>query len=104
VTREQLLANRYGVATKGAGPLGGRRHDYTWAGAGVVAVVVLGLALGGLQNSQTSAGSLPPARSGASTGSGAGVQVKPTTALGDVSSFATIANDLQAQVRQERPR
>lgn len=93
VTREQLLANRHGVTAKGAAPHGGRHRDYTWAGAGVAAVVVLGLALGGFQNAQTSAASLPQG-----THSKAGVQVKPTTALGDVSSFATIANALKAQV------
>lgn len=96
VTREQLFANRHGVATKGAGPLGGRRPDYAWAGAGVAAIIVLGLALGGLQHSQTSAASVPAGST--TTGTSSSQQAHPTTALGDVSSFATIANDVQAKV------
>jgi uncharacterized membrane-anchored protein len=31
VAREQMLANRHGVAAKGYGPLGGRPRDYAWA-------------------------------------------------------------------------
>jgi uncharacterized membrane-anchored protein len=99
VTREQLLVNRHGVAAKGAGPVGGRRHDYAWAGAGAAAVVVLGLVLGGLHASQASAAHTA-ATGGTATapGAAAGAQVHPTTALGDVSSFATIAKDVQAKV------
>jgi hypothetical protein len=101
VTREQLLANRHGVATKGAGPLGGRRHDFAWAGAGAAAVVVLGLVLGGLHSSPASAAHTTAAGGpGTASGAAKGTQVHPTTALGDVSSFAAIANDLQAKVAQ----
>ncbi len=100
VTREQLLANRHGVAVKGQGPHGGRRADYAWAGAGGVAVVVLGLALGGLNVATTSAapttGSV--ARGGAS--GAPATTVHPTTALGDVSRFSVIADDVQAKVAQ----
>ena len=97
VTREQILANRHGVAAKGAGPLGGRRHDYAWAGAGLVAVVVLGLALGGLQDAQTSAATVARGGTSAAAGTASGA-VHPTTALGDVSSFAALADDVQAKV------
>jgi uncharacterized membrane-anchored protein len=94
VTREQLLTNRHGVAAKGHGPLGGRRHDYAWASAGAAAVVILGLVLGGLDASQATANNTPD------TGTGAvrGAQVHPTTPLGDLSRFATIADDVQAKV------
>ncbi|MCW2810323.1 MAG: hypothetical protein JWP61_781, partial [Friedmanniella sp.] len=90
VTREQLLANRHGVAVKGQGPHGGRRQDYAWAGAGGAAVLILGLLLGGLNVATTSAA---PTTSTSGNGSGApaAAAVHPTTALGDVSSFAVIA-------------
>jgi uncharacterized membrane-anchored protein len=91
VAREQLLTHRHGVAVKGAGPHGGHRRDYAWAGAGVVAVIVLGLALGAIQTPSTSAASVPAGTSTAGA-------LHPTTALGDVSSFSTIADDLQAKV------
>jgi len=99
VTREQHLVNRHGVSAKGAGPVGGRRHDFAWAGAGILAVLVFGLVLGGLQTTPTSAAqSVPSAGSGTTTGTAGAGQVHPTTALGNVSSFATIANDVQAKV------
>jgi uncharacterized membrane-anchored protein len=94
VTREQLLASRLGVARKGHGPLGGRGHDYAWAGAGAAAVLILGLALGGLHASQASADRTSPA----GTGTASGTRVHPTTALGDLSSFSTIADDVQTKV------
>ncbi len=99
VTREQLLANRHGVAVKGAGPLGGHRRDYTWAAGGVAAVIVLGLALGGVQATTTSAAQpSTTAGTGSTTDPAAGAPVHPTTALGDLSSFSTIADDVQAKV------
>ena len=99
VAREQFLVNRHGVAVKGAGPLGGRRHDAAWAAAGAAAVLVAGVALGSLQGSQpTAAQSLPSTGAGTSSGRAGGGQVHPTTALGNVSSFAAIANDVQAKV------
>lgn len=104
VTREQILASRHGVAVKGDGPIGGRRHDYVWAGAGVAAVVVLGLGLGlgGLRASHASAAHpVISGAPGAASGTTQGSQVHPTTALGDLSTFATIAtiaDDVQAKV------
>jgi uncharacterized membrane-anchored protein len=97
VTREQLLTKRHGVVAKGAGPHGGYRRDYAWAGAGVAAVVVLGFALGTFQGSQPSAASVGTA-GGTASGSVNGAQVHATTALGDVTSFAAIADDVQAKV------
>jgi uncharacterized membrane-anchored protein len=98
VTREQRLSNRHGVAEKGAGPLGGRRNDYAWAVAGAAAVAVLGLTLGALQVPQAAvAGGRAANTSGGTTGSG-GAPAHPTTALGDLSSFSAIANDVQAHV------
>src|SRR6478752_2651406 len=91
VTREQLLVNRHGVAVKGEGPHGGRRRDLAWAGAGAAAILVAGLVLGSLQAAalQNTAAAAGPANT---------VQVHPTTALGDVSNFTTIATDVQAKV------
>jgi hypothetical protein len=98
VTREQLLVQRHGVAAKGAGPHGGHRRDYAWAAAGLTAVVVLGLTLAAFEASQPSAASVGSADRGTTSGTAKGTQVRPTTALGDVSSFATIADDVQAKV------
>src|SRR3954465_8225053 len=49
VTREQLLANRHGVAAKGAGPIGGRRSDLVWAAPGITALAVVGVVLSALR-------------------------------------------------------
>lgn len=98
VTREQLLADRHGVATKGAGPIGGRRPDYAWAGAGVATIIVLALALGGLQHARSGTASGPAGSSTTTSGASGSQPVHPTTALGDLSSFATIADDVQAKV------
>ena len=91
VAREQLLVNRHGVAVKGEGPHGGRRRDLAWAGAGAAAILVAGLVLGSLQAAalQNTAAAAGPANT---------VQVHPTTALGDVSNFTTIATNVQAKV------
>jgi hypothetical protein len=71
-------------------------------GAGVAAVVVLGLVLGGLHTAQASAGhSIASGGSGTAPGTATGAQVHPTTALGDVSSFATIAKNVQAKVAKD---
>ena len=87
VAREQLLVNRHGVAVKGEGPHGGRRRDLAWAGAGAAAVLVAGLALGSLQAPAAAAEHRRRGSGPADT-----AQVHPTTALGDVSNFATIAD------------
>jgi uncharacterized membrane-anchored protein len=99
VAREQILVNRYGVAAKGSG---GRR-DLTWAAAGIVAVAVVGWALsarypagdtvttaadpGTVVAEQPGAGGTPPTKA-----------VRPTTRLGNLSSFAVIVGDVQAKV------
>lgn len=93
VSREQVLVNRHGVVSKGAGPHGGQRRDYAWAGAGAAAVVILGLIFGGLQPASPSSASAV-----ASSSTTTKAQVHPTTALGDVSSFTSIADDVQVLV------
>jgi uncharacterized membrane-anchored protein len=107
VAREQVLANRHGVAAKGDGPVGGRRRDYAWAAGGVVVVAAVALVLGS-SHSAPSAGSSDVAgprvggavRPGASAGMVAPVAQQPhtTTRLGDLSRFAAIATDVQARV------
>ncbi|GAA0545846.1 hypothetical protein GCM10010172_29300 [Paractinoplanes ferrugineus] len=106
VAREQILANRYGVAAKGDGPLGGRRADFTWAAAGAVLIAAVGLGLSSTHAATTSTDTVaaePAATTGASGGPGAPAapvakQPKPTTRLGNLSAFATITADLQAMV------
>jgi uncharacterized membrane-anchored protein len=108
VAREQVLANRYGVAAKGDGPLGGHRHDYAWAAAGAVAIAVVAGGLSALQSTPTTEDS--PTVAGQSTvgavhpGPGSGTATPavrlphPTTRLGNLSAFAAIATDVQARV------
>ncbi|MGI8457129.1 MAG: COG4705 family protein [Propionibacteriaceae bacterium] len=97
VVREQRLVNRYGGAAKGAGPHGGRGKDYAWAGAGIGAVVVLSLGLGTRHGMTTPAAAAPTVTSTSGT---TGSQFRPTTRLGDVSAFVTIADDVQTRVAQ----
>jgi hypothetical protein len=93
VVREQMLANRHGVASKGDGPFGGSGRDYAWAGAGAALVVLLPFGLNGAHAADTA---------GQATTGAASVPAKktvhPTTALGDLSNFATIANSVQSKV------
>ncbi|GAA3634384.1 COG4705 family protein [Microlunatus ginsengisoli] len=91
VAREQVLVNRHGVVAKGAAPHGGRRADVVWAGAGIAAVLVVGLGL-------SSVNSPSPATSVSAGSTATQNAAHPTTALGDVSRFATIATDVQAEV------
>ncbi|BCY11541.1 hypothetical protein [Actinoplanes sp. L3-i22] len=106
VTREQVLAARHGVALKGDGPLGGRRGDYAWAGAGIAAVVVLGFGFSSLQSTPASdtatvadqAAPVTGASSGAAAVAPVTRQVHPATALGNLTKFATIGADVQAKV------
>jgi hypothetical protein len=112
VTREQILANRHGVAAKGDGPLGGRRNDYAWAGAGLVAVLVLALGLSRLHASATVAddgsttadGTTATIQQRAGAGSAKTAtsrQPRPATRLGDLSRFATIVADVQGKVTKD---
>jgi uncharacterized membrane-anchored protein len=101
VAREQVLANRYGVAAKGYGPLGGRRRDYAWAAAGIAAIALVGLGL-------SSGRSTPAAEDTAIVGGQSTVTAvqpsagarrpHPTTRLGNLSAFTTIAADVQSRV------
>jgi hypothetical protein len=107
VVREQLLVNRHGVAAKGAGPLGGRRGDYAWAGAAVVAVAVAGLVLSSLHQSPPAldtpaANDKVPVTTGPSGSIAAAPpvaqQAHPTTRLGNLGSFAVIVSDIKGKV------
>jgi uncharacterized membrane-anchored protein len=107
VVREQLLANRHGVAEKGAGPLGGRRQDYAWAGAAVVAVAVVGWFLRPATPAATEPVATPAvAISGAQPGStaalgpAAAAQAHPITKLGNLSKFGAIVAGVQAKVAE----
>jgi uncharacterized membrane-anchored protein len=104
VVREQVLANRYGVAVKGTEPVGGRRRDYAWAGVAAVAVALAGLGLSALHPASQTADT-PLAAEPAdvvSAGPSGSVTttrpVRPTTRLGDLSSFARIVADVNAKV------
>jgi uncharacterized membrane-anchored protein len=104
VTREQLLNNRHGVATEGDGPVRGYRRDYAWAAAGAAAVVTVGLGLSSLYAPQTVANNSSATTvqggigTGTKTATPASQKAHPTTALGDLSRFATITAAVQAKV------
>jgi len=103
VAREQVLATRHGVAVKGAGPAGGRRRDYAWAGGGIVAVAVAGFALSGLHTDSSttdqSTDTTVQAASGAGAATGPAVRrAHPSTALGNLNKFAVITTDVKAKV------
>jgi uncharacterized membrane-anchored protein len=97
VAREQVLVSRRGVAAKGEGPVGGHRRDYAWAGAGVAAVASVALALTGLGSSGTAPDDTDTTTTAAGPDAAAG-RARPATALGDLSSFAAVAMDVQAKV------
>jgi uncharacterized membrane-anchored protein len=102
VTREQVLANRHGVATKGDGALGGHRRDYAWAASGAAAVVILGLGLSSVHapTTVTNDNTTVPGGSGPGTdpATSSSHHARPTTALGDLSRFAALTADVQAKV------
>ncbi len=97
VIREQLLANRHGVALKGDGPLGGRRADYAWAGAAAVAIALAGAGLSSL-HSASSSDTTTTAGVSATDPSTPVKTVHPTTKLGNLTKFATITAAVQAKV------
>jgi uncharacterized membrane-anchored protein len=108
VGREQVLANRHGVAGKGDGPIGGRRPDYAWAAGAIAAVAIVGPGLGGLGSSQSDVAALTVTDHGTVTavqpGSGTGTAAPaakpahPSTRLGNLTPFAAIATDVQTLV------
>jgi repeat uncharacterized protein DUF347 len=95
VAKEQVLANRHGVAAKGDGPIGGRRPDYAWAGAGVLAIALVAGGLGSMHS--TSTGTAQDTVTAVQPSAGVRQQ-HPTTRLGNLSAFAAIAGDVQARV------
>jgi uncharacterized membrane-anchored protein len=101
VAREQVLANRYGVAAKGDGPIGGHRRDYAWAAAGVLAIALVGWGLSSTRSTQAAGDSATTAGQGVVTAgqpSAGARQPHPTTRLGNLSTFAAIAADVQSSV------
>jgi uncharacterized membrane-anchored protein len=106
VAREQILANRHGVAAKGDGPLGGRRADFAWAAAGAIVIAAVGIGLSSLHTSPDGTDTVTvadqPAEQPGGTATGAGPttpvarQPHPTTRLGNLSAYATITTDMQA--------
>ncbi|MEU8606986.1 hypothetical protein AB0C29_03170 [Actinoplanes sp. NPDC048791] len=105
VAREQILANRHGVAVKGNGPIGGRHSDFAWAATGIILIAAVGAGLSNLHSSPSSTDPVtiagkPVATSSADRGAPVPVirQVHPTTRLGNLTTFATITADLQAMV------
>jgi uncharacterized membrane-anchored protein len=104
VAREQILANRHGVAVKGDGPVGGRRADLAWAAAGAIVIASVGVGLTNLHSSPSSTDTVAVAEQPGSTATGAGPaaavarQPHPTTRLGNLSAYATITTDMQTMV------
>lgn len=102
VVREQVLVLRFGVAEKGAGPLGGRRADCAWAAGGAVAVAVAGIALSSLHSAGPAGSGSSDTVAGAPAVVGAraqpGHRAHPTTRLGNLNSFAVIVADVKAKV------
>ncbi|MEE3919563.1 hypothetical protein V2I01_18045 [Micromonospora sp. BRA006-A] len=104
VIREQVLVSRHGVAVKGAGPLGGYRQDYLWAGVAVVAVAMAGWVLRPAADTTPTAEPAPvtTAQAGAEHGAPAALpqQAHPTTKLGNLGKFAVIVTDVKEKVAQ----
>lgn len=102
VAREQILANRHGVATKGSDPIGSRRADYAWAVAGALVIALVGGGLSILHPRQTDAGAQTVTDSAVVTnaqpGASAGRRPRPTTHLGNLGAFAAIVENVQAMV------
>lgn len=112
VARAQYLANRWGVAAKSAGPAGGVGPDRFWAGiaAAVVALAATAISLTG-HDTTTAVVPLPaqstpqPGQSltvsaGLGKPSTAPPPTRPVSALGDLTAFIVVVNDVQALVNQ----
>ncbi|NMO53715.1 hypothetical protein HH310_21330 [Actinoplanes sp. TBRC 11911] len=93
VAREQLLVGKHGVTAKGSG----RGRDYGWAAAGVAAVAAVGAVLSSAQTTPGDTATTGLTVKGTSTAA-ATRKPHPTTRLGDLTSFVTIATDVQAKV------
>lgn len=104
VIREQVLVSRHGVAVKGAGPLGGYRQDYLWAGVAVAAVALVGWVLRPAANTTPTAGPAPmtTAQTAAPPGAPAALprQAHPITKLGNLGKFAGIVTDVKEKVAE----
>ncbi|ALO66690.1 hypothetical protein AS189_09515 [Arthrobacter alpinus] len=87
VAREQVHVQRHGVLTKGQTAAGGRLRDVAWAGAGLVAIVVVATTVMGVQVARA------PASSAA-----AGPITANQGPLGDLSPFSTIVDDVTAKI------
>jgi uncharacterized membrane-anchored protein len=99
VAREQVLANRFGVAVKGGEPIGGRGRDYGWAAAGVVVVAVAGFGLSGTQNAPATDTTVAFSANGGTSSAAPGApKPHPATRLGDLSNFVAIVSDVNAKV------
>jgi len=103
VAREQVLANRHGVALKGDSPAGGRRQDFAWAAGGIVAVAVAGWAFSSQQAGPGATDQSAELTIQAAPGTGAATgpaarRPRPTTQLGNLSKFATITAGVKAKV------
>jgi hypothetical protein len=91
------------VAAKGDGPAGGRQRDYTWAGGGIAAVAVAGFALSGLHTGSSTTDQSTDTAIQATSGTGTATapatrRPHPTTALGNLNTFAVITADVKAKV------
>ena len=97
VAREQVLVVRHGIRVKGQEPVVHPARDAAWAGAGAVAVVAAAALL------TSSAATAAPDR-GATTAAGStgstGIEVDPTSPLGDLRPFGVIVDDVAAKVGQ----
>ncbi|MEU7842682.1 hypothetical protein AB0B39_17170 [Micromonospora sp. NPDC049114] len=93
------------MAVKGAGPLGGHRQDYLWAGAAVVAVALVGLVLRPAADPTPTAAPVPmtTAQPGSQAGGPAALprQAHPTTKLGNLGAFAVIVTDVKTKVAKD---
>jgi uncharacterized membrane-anchored protein len=101
VAREQILVTRHGVVAKGSRPVGGNRHDFAWAAAGVLVVAGAGWGLSATHTpSETTATGTTTvqAATGNQTGTAAARKPHPTTRLGDLTRFAGIVADVQGRV------
>lgn len=102
VIREQTLANRFGVAAKGDGPLGGQRAGYAWAGAAAAAIAIAGVGLSSLNGSSGETTTATVSSGGQSTQAPAQT-VHPTTKLGNLTEFATITAAVLTSLRAGNP-